>query len=106
MDKDKRQVVQGKRHKKAATATAAPAAGLVALPLLRIAPLNPQSKRRGVRRMVRVPNPPPSKRKWIKINGKKVKASTIVRPPPTPAPPPPPSWYRPPCHCCCCNSRR
>ena len=50
--------------------------------------------------MVRAPNPPPSKREWIKVNGRKVKASTIVRPPPTPAPPPPPSWYRPPCPCC------
>lgn len=43
--------------------------------------------------MVRVPNPAPSKREYIKINGKKVKASAIKRPDPTPAPPPPPEWY-------------
>ena len=61
--------------------------------------------------MVRVPNPPPSEREYIKINGKKVKTSNIKRPDLPPAPPPPPEWYirmysggyRPTGTCQCCG---
>ena len=52
--------------------------------------------------MVRVSNPAPNEREWIKIRGKWYRGSDIKKPPPPPPPPPP--VYR--THCACCAAHR